>query len=143
MKSKKQIKKKGISTGKVVAIGAGLATLGAGAYYFLGPNGTKNRKNAKVWMTSMKKEVEKKVALAQKVTAPVYHKIVDTISDTYSAQHKEHKGEIEAFANYLKLELKDLKSQAKPIQKVTKKIVKKATKKAKNILTKKKPAKKR
>ena len=138
MKTKKQIKKKGVSAGKAVVLGAGLATIGASAYYFLGPNGKKNQKNAKIWMTSMKNEIEKKVSNAKKVTAPTYHKIVDTISDMYSAKHKEHKGEIEAFANYLKLELKDLKAQVKPIQKSTKKIIKSTTKKAKNILSKKK-----
>ena len=48
--------KKGMSLGKRVMIGAGVAAVGAGAYYLLGPDGKKNQKKAKAWMAKMKKE---------------------------------------------------------------------------------------
>ncbi|OGZ00676.1 MAG: hypothetical protein A2946_01935 [Candidatus Liptonbacteria bacterium RIFCSPLOWO2_01_FULL_53_13] len=62
--SKKSGKKKKnrMSVGKMVAIGAGAAALGAGAYYLLGPKGKAHRKKTKalaVKMAKAGKEMEK------------------------------------------------------------------------------------
>ncbi len=120
--TKKIAKKSGISVGKVVAIGAGVAALGAGAYYFLGSNGKKNQKKAAVWMSSMKKEISQKMTTIKNATEPIYHKAVDAITVSYGKQYKEHAPEIKAFA-------KQLKSEWKGAQKQVKKAVKKIAKK--------------
>ena len=120
----KQIKKSKISTGKVVAIGAGVAALGAGAYYFLGPNGKKNQQKAKVWMTKMEKEVAKKMTTIKNASEPIYHNAVDTLAKNYAKQYKEHAPEIKAFAEHLK-------SSWKNIEKKTKSTIKKAKSSAK------------
>lgn len=54
-------KKKGISGGKMLAVGAGVAALGAGAYLLLGPDGKKNRKAAGKMISKVKKEIKKDV----------------------------------------------------------------------------------
>jgi DNA helicase TIP49 (TBP-interacting protein) len=112
-KIKKEVKKNKISAGKVIAIGAGVAAIGAGAYYFLGPNGKKNQKKAKVWMTKMEKEAEGKVKKIKNATLPMYHNTVDTLVETYSKQYKEHAPEIKAFAKHLKNNWKGIGKKAK------------------------------
>ena len=54
----KKINKKGLSGGKVLAVEAGMAALGAGAYYLLGPDGKKNQKKALALVSKIKKEVK-------------------------------------------------------------------------------------
>ena len=63
---KKQTKKNGVSAGKMVAIGAGLAAAGAGAYYMLGPNGKKHQKDAKKLINKVEKEIKTKAQPAIK-----------------------------------------------------------------------------
>ncbi|MBP9711748.1 MAG: hypothetical protein KBD55_01810 [Candidatus Pacebacteria bacterium] len=58
--------KKGISKGKLVGMAAGLVAVGAGAYYFAGPNGKKNQKKVKVLAGKIKKEGGKALAKAKK-----------------------------------------------------------------------------
>jgi len=58
--AEKKAKKK-MSTGKKVAIGAGIAAVAGGAYYFLGKNGKANQKKAKDWAVKMEKNIESKV----------------------------------------------------------------------------------
>lgn len=116
-KETKPIKKSKISAGKAIAIGAGVATLAAGAYYFLGPNGKRNQKKATVWMIKMKKEVEKKVATIKNISEPIYHNVVDTLATNYSKQYKAHVPEIKAFAKHLKSEWKS--AEKKVTQKET------------------------
>lgn len=120
-KQKKEIKKSKISAGKVIAIGAGVAALGAGAYYFLGPNGKKNQQKAKVWMTKMEKEIGSKMKKIKSATEPIYHKTVDALTETYSKQYKEHAPEIKAFAKQLKSNWKKVEQKVKPVSKQTKK----------------------
>lgn len=95
-------KKRRMSAGTAAAIGAGLAAAGAGAYYFLGPKGKQHRGKAKVWMTGMETEIEKKLKKARSVTQPLYRDTVDTIAATYSKRYKEHAPEIKALAKKLK-----------------------------------------
>ena len=60
-------KKKGkVSVGKATAIGAGMAAVSAGAYYFLGPDGKKHQKSAKNMMVKMEKVLEKKLVKTTK-----------------------------------------------------------------------------
>lgn len=118
-------KKKGMSGGKKVAIGAGLVALGAGAYYFLGPNGKKNQKKTMELMLKMKKEAMGKVAKLKSMSEPIYHKAVDTLSQNYSKEYKAHAPEIKAFAQKLKSEWKGLEKKAKSTSQKIKKSVKK------------------
>ncbi len=126
-------KKKGLSVGKAVAIGAGVAAVSAGAYYFLGPNGKKNQQKAKAWMAEMKKEAVKKIGKVERATKPAYDKAVDALASAYSKQYKAHAPEIKAFANTLKKEWQTASAKAKPVvvkaKKEVKKIVKKVEKK--------------
>src|ERR1035437_5405365 len=99
-------KEGGNSIGKMVAVGAGVAALGAGAYYLLGPKAKAHQKKVSALTAKMKKEVESEIKKVKNATASMYHKAVDTISSNYSKQYKEHEGEIKAFTKKLKSEWK-------------------------------------
>ena len=58
--------KKGMGAGEITAIGAGVAALGAGAYYMLGPDGKAHQKKAGKWMKDMENKLETKVKPAIK-----------------------------------------------------------------------------
>ncbi len=119
-------KKSGMSVGKVAAIGAGVAAMGAGAYYLFGPKGKQHQKKAKVWMAEMKMEVQKKLKKVKSVTEPLYQNAVDAMAATYSKQYKEYAGEINAFAKKLKGEWKNVQHKVRPVMKKVKSTVKKA-----------------
>jgi hypothetical protein len=53
--------KKGMSFGKEVTIGAGVAAVGAGAYYLLGPKAKAHQKKASALIGKIKKEVTKDI----------------------------------------------------------------------------------
>ena len=100
---------KKMSTGKKMAIGAGIVAIGAatgGAYYILGPNAKEHQKKAAALLGKIKKEVTREVKKAKEISVPLYHKAVDAISKTYAKQYKAHAGDIKAFANKLKKEWK-------------------------------------
>jgi len=114
MKKNNLQKKKGFSRRKMMAVGAGVAALGAGAYYLLGPDGKKHQKNAKALFVKMKNEVVKDVKKLRNVTAPLYNNAVDEVSASYSRQYKAHGAEIKAFAKKLKNDWKKMaKSSAR------------------------------
>jgi gas vesicle protein len=126
--------KKGMSGGKKVAIGAGVATLaavGAGAYYLLGPDGKKNQKKALALVSKMKKEVISEAKKAKKLSGPIYNKAVDIVSKNYAKQYKAHEKDIKAIASKLKSEWKD-------VEKNIKTTTKKVAKKVKKVVAKKK-----
>jgi gas vesicle protein len=106
-------KTKKMSLGKKVALGAGMAALGAGAYYLLGPKGKENQKKLLVLAGKMKKEVEKEIKKAKTATLPVYNKIVDTVSSNYAKQYNLHEKDIKAFAKKMKDEWKKAKKTVK------------------------------
>lgn len=117
------------SVGKAVAIGAGVAALGAGAYYLLGPEGKKNQKKAKVWMTKMEKEAMQKVATMKKESGPMYQNMVDAMAATYAKEYKEYAPEIKSFAVLLKKKLSAFDKKGKPVAKKRKPAAKKVSKK--------------
>lgn len=100
--------KKGGSFGKKVAIGAGVAALGAGAYYLLGPNAKAHQKKASALFIKMKKEVQSEIKKAKEASTPLYHKAVDVISENYAKQYKNHEKDIKSFAKKLKSEWKGM-----------------------------------
>ncbi len=64
---KKVSPKKSVSTGTVLALSASALALAAGAYYFFGPEGKKNRGAFKGWMIKMKGEIIEKMEQAKDV----------------------------------------------------------------------------
>lgn len=134
LKYMKKNTKKSVSKKGKIAIGAGvvaLSAIGAGAYYFLGPDGKKNQKKALAFANKMKKEVAVEYKKAKKAGTPVYNKAVDMISKNYAKQYKAHSKDIEALAKKLKSEWKDIEKNTKNTVKVVKKVVKETKKKLK------------
>lgn len=129
---KKDTKDKGISAGKVVAVGAGVAALAAASYYFFGPEGQKHRKTVKGWMLKMKAEVIEKIEGAQEVTQATYDAIVDSVASKYNSYP-----EVGMMVDMLKKQWKGISGNAHGARKsakkkvaTVKKVVKKATAKA-------------
>lgn len=110
-----------MSVGKKVALGAGLAAVGAGAFYLLGPNAKAHQKKVLSLASKMKKEVEKEAKKVKAVTVPMYHKAVDTVSKNYTAQYKLHEKDIKALASKIKSEWKGAQKLVKKAVKVAKK----------------------
>lgn len=71
------------STGKKMAMGAGVIVASALAYEFLGPNGKKNRKIVKSWAKNMEKDMVKKFENAKEQSLPVYHRILEEVKEKY------------------------------------------------------------
>lgn len=110
---KKVANKKGMSTGKKVAIGAGIAAVGAGAYYLLGPNAKAHQKKALDLAKKMEKEVLAETKKVKNVSTNLYHSVVDKISKGYTKQHKVHEKDIKAVAKKLKGEWKSIAKKVK------------------------------
>ena len=102
-----------INAKEEVLIGAGLAALAAGAYFFLGPKGKKHQKQMKGWMVKMKGEVLEKLEEAKEVTEPIYNDIVDTVAKTNEVAGKIPQAEIKALAADLKKQWRSLNRSLK------------------------------
>ncbi|MEI8174402.1 MAG: hypothetical protein WCG28_00445 [bacterium] len=98
-----------MSVGKKVVIGAGLAAVGAGAYYLLGPDAKVHQKKAVALLAKMKKEVQSEVKKVKDVSVPLYHKTVDAVSENYAKQYKVYEKDIKTLAKKLKSEWKSVK----------------------------------
>lgn len=118
---KKQIKKKGLSTGKKVAIGATLAVAGIAAYMLFGPNGKKNRKVVRGWAVKMKGEIIEKFEQVKEVTEPVYHSIVDQISAKYAKMKNVDQAELKSVVADIRKHWKAMSNSSKPKSKSNKK----------------------
>lgn len=75
--------KKGMSTGAMIGIGAGVAAAAAASYFFFGPDGKKNRNKLQGWMIKMKGEIVEKMETAKDLTEGAYHAIVDSVASSY------------------------------------------------------------
>src|SRR5690606_17994609 len=111
---KKDNKKDNLSAGKVVAIGASVAALGAATYYFFGPQGKKNRKDLKGWMIKMKGGIVDKMEDAQEVTEAVYNQIVDSVATNYQKLGKVSAEEVSEFVGLLKKQWKSISKSVQP-----------------------------
>jgi len=116
---------------KISKTGAGLAALAvaavAGAYLFMGKEGTKNRKKVKGWMLKAKGEVLEKVEKLEgykEVDEKKYEAIVDTVMKKYKNIKSVNSKEAVTLANDLKKQWHAITKEAK------KKGGKKKTKKA-------------
>ena len=115
-----------MSKSRKVAIGAGIAAVGAGAYYLLGPNKKAHQKKVADLLAKIKKEVQSEIKKGKLVTASLYHDAVDTIAENYGKQYTMHKNEIKALAKKLKGEWKSIaKAADKKIRKSVRRIKKK------------------
>jgi len=120
---------KGMSGGKITATAAGIAAIGAGAYYLFGPNAKTHQKKAKILMAKIKNEVAREVKKVKEVTPPLYHKVVDTVTKNYAKQYKLHEKDIKFIAGKLKDEWRDISGKAKRAVNQTKTKVKRVVKK--------------
>ncbi len=113
------------STGKNIAVAAGIAGLAAaaiaGGYFFYGKDGAKHRKNIKAWSIKAKGEVLEKLEKAKDVSEDVFHQAVDAASAKYSKVKGVTPEEIDAFAKNLKKHWKDIKKEFAPKKPVAKK----------------------
>jgi len=116
---KKQATKKN-TTGKVLAVGAGIAALSAAAYVLFGPDAKKNRKKISGWATKMKGEIIEKFEKMQDVTEPIYNKVIDDVSKKYAKSKTITEEEIKRVVSELK---KHWKANSKVKKKTAKKII--------------------
>ncbi|MFZ1626798.1 MAG: hypothetical protein WAT81_03285 [Candidatus Moraniibacteriota bacterium] len=109
-------------------IGASLAGVAAGVYFFFGPKGKVHQRHAKTWVVKMKAEVIEKLELAQEITEPVYQEIIDTVAKEYTKAKRAGHAEIESVAKDLK---KHWKSMSKLALAVKTEALRQVSKKAK------------
>lgn len=105
-------KKSSTSNTEKVLIGATVAAVAAGAYFFSTQSGKRYSKKMKGWMVRMKGQVLEKLEEAENVTEPVYRQIVDTVADAEIVSSKIPRSEILQLAT-------DLKKQWNVIRKLT------------------------
>jgi hypothetical protein len=130
MKKTNNKKDEGV-VGKVFALGAGIAALGAASYYFFGPKGKAHRDQLKGWMLKMKAEIVEKLEDSKEVTEEAYMKIIDVVSAKYAKLGKIDGEELSSYVAKLKKGWKEISGQKKKVaKKAVKKDVKPAVKKA-------------
>jgi hypothetical protein len=113
---------------KLGIAGASLAGLAAGAYFFFGPKGKKNREHAKAWAIKMKGDVVEKLEEAKEITEPIYNEIIDKVSKEYNKDKKASQVEIAELAQDLKKHWKSISKLAIAAKNDTTKSIKKAKK---------------
>ena len=124
--TKKQSQEKKIGT--AVAVGAGIAALSAAAYVLFGPEGKKNRKAIRGWSVKMKGEVIEMLESAKDITEPVYHDIIEKVSQKYAKLKNIDEAELALVVADLRKQWKHMMRDSKPKKKVAKKAVKKTVK---------------
>ena len=121
MAQKKQIKKGGMSAGKMAAIGAGVAAVSAGAYYFMGPEGKAHQKKAEAWVKGMEQKIEKKAKPALKQAKSAITKTVKTVEKLTKKEKpmvmKADKKFIEALKKIEKTAKKEISKTKKALKK--------------------------
>ena len=113
MTKKTENKKNGVSAGKIIGVGAGVAALGAAAYLLFGPNGKKNQKALKSWTVKMKGEIIEEFEKAKNITEPMYHEIVDKVQARYAKFQNVDKQELEEAVKEIKKNWKAIAKEAK------------------------------
>lgn len=125
--AKKQSQGKNIEVATVV--GMGIGALSMAAYVLFGPEGKKNRKKITGWSIKMKGEVIEKLEAAKEITEPVYHDIVEKVSQKYAKLKNVDEAELALVVADIRKQWKHMMRDAKPKKKVTKKTVKKVVEK--------------
>jgi hypothetical protein len=106
---------------------AAIAAAAAGAYYFYGKDGAKNRKQLKSWMVRAKGEVMEKVEKLSNVSQETYEKAIADVMKKYKNLKNATPAEIAALT-------KDLKGHWRAIKADMDKASKKAVKTVKSKL---------
>jgi hypothetical protein len=118
----------GMDAKDMAAVGAGIAAIAAGAYFFFGPDGKKHQKKMRGWMVTMKGEVLERLEETRDISEPIYNDIVDSVAKAYSVAGKIPKDEIMSLATDLKKQWRGISRGAKAVSKTaTRKPVAKAT----------------
>ena len=117
MKKESQVK----NAGKIIAVSAGIAAISAAAYVLFGPEGKKNRKAIRGWAIKMKGEVIEKLEAAKEITEPVYHDIVNKVSEKYGKIKNVNPEELTQAVEDLRKQWKNMVRDAKPKKKAAKK----------------------
>ncbi|MFA5431813.1 MAG: hypothetical protein WC319_02895 [Candidatus Paceibacterota bacterium] len=113
-------------------LGASLAGVAATTYFFFGPKGKKNQKQAKAWVIKMKGDIVEKLEMAREISEPVYHQIIDSVAAKYEKGAKASHEEISMLAQDLKKNWKTIISSVKVIKNDVLKGKKKVIKKTKS-----------
>ncbi len=121
--------KKKVGLGKMIGAGVGIAALSVAGYLLFGPEGKKNRKVIKGWTVKMKGDIIERLEDVKEVTQPIYDKVVDEVSKTYTKAKGLDEADVQAFAVELKKQWKAIAGPAKKSASKAKKTTKKAAKK--------------
>ena len=128
----KKSNKKGMSTGAMVGIGAGVAAATVAGYLLFGPEGKKNRKTVKGWAVKMKGEIIEKLESVKELTEPVYHDIINKAQEKYAKIKNMDKEELAALVTDMKKHWKAISNKSKPKRKTKAKQSKAASTKGKS-----------
>lgn len=79
---------KGMSKGKMIAVGAGLAAVGAGAYALLGPSGKKNRAKVRAFAKKMEKQARPQIKKMEKMGRALGKQAIPKIEKIEKKAHK-------------------------------------------------------
>lgn len=101
---------------------AAVAAAAAGAYYFYGKDGVKNRKAVKSWAMKAKAEVMENLEKLTDVSETTYNKTVDQVLAKYKKVKSVAPKELSDLQKELKSHWKSVKSE---VEKAAKKITKK------------------
>jgi hypothetical protein len=110
-----------MSGGRMAAVGASVAAIGAGAYYLMKPKAKALQKKASKGVVMLRKEIMQKAMMAKSMTKPLYDNAVDTLAAEYGKEYKDSETDIKILANKLKGEWKGV---AKKIANKSVKIIK-------------------
>ncbi|MBX4188069.1 MAG: hypothetical protein KW793_02950 [Candidatus Doudnabacteria bacterium] len=105
-------------------IGLGLAAIAAaaaGAYFFYGPNGSKNRKNMKAWAVKAKGELMERIETLSDISEKTYNQTVDTVLAKYKKLKHVAPKELAEVSRELKSSWKIVKGE---IEKASRKLKK-------------------
>jgi hypothetical protein len=108
-------------------MGAAVAALAAGAYFFNTEQGKKHAKKMKGWMVSMKGQVLEKIEDIEEMTEPVYRDIVDTVANAQILANKIPRSEILSLATDLKRQWNSIKRLSRSTKRAVKSTAKKNT----------------
>lgn len=134
---------------KKVAVGVGVgltaiaAASAAGAYFFAGKRGAKNRAKVAKWAEAAKTDVLKEIKGLKKVTKQSYTATVDKVMEQYKKAKKVDPKELLAVAGELKNHWNSITAEVESAGKKVVPVVKKTVKKiVKNVTPTKKAGKK-
>ena len=111
----KKTKKSNFKEG--IALGAGIAALSVAAYVLFGPEGKKNRKTVRGWSVKMKGEIIEKLEEAKEITEPMYHDILNKVSEKYAGLKNIDQEELKTVVGDLRKQWKHVLKEIKPKKK--------------------------